>query len=122
MEKKIEKKNQPIKKVYRPTTDIYTNEDGFILYLDLPGCDQNDVNINVENNILNIKAETGNDTGFKTDLIYQEFELGNYERTFTLPKKTNVNKIEASMKDGTLKVVLPFSEEVKPKKIEIKKS
>ncbi|MGC9367074.1 MAG: Hsp20/alpha crystallin family protein [bacterium] len=122
MEKKIEKQNQSAKKVYSPTTDIYTNEDGFILYLDVPGCDQDDVNINVENNILNIKAEPKNEAESKTDLIYQEFELGTYERTFTLPRKTDVNKIEASMKDGTLKVVLPFSEEVKPKKIEIKKS
>jgi len=56
------------------------------------------------------------------ELEYQEYEVGDYQRSFTLTEKINRDKIEATFKNGVLELHLPKAEPAKPKKISIKSS
>ncbi|MBN1151037.1 Hsp20/alpha crystallin family protein [candidate division WOR-3 bacterium] len=108
-------------RICKPATDIVSCEDGIKIFIDLPGADENSTDISVENNILTVKAAYIDSfpQSFKT--LHREFEECDYQREFTLPKNVSSDKISASLNDGVLEMFLPFSEEVKPKKIEIKK-
>jgi len=52
--------------------------------------------------------------------VYQEYEVGGFQRRFTVGERVDVSKIEANLKHGVLSLFLPRAEEHKPRKIEIK--
>ena len=106
--------------VFVPRVDIYETKDATVLVADMPGVGSNDVEIELEENILAIRGrvKTGKREGY--DLVYSEYVEGEYERLFSLSDGVDRNKIEASMKNGVLRLVLPKAEELKPKKIEVK--
>lgn len=108
-------------RICKPATDIVSCEDGIKIFVDLPGADENSTDIYVENNTLTVKAAYIDFLPESYKTLHREFEECDYQRDFTLPKNISSDKISASLKDGVLELFLPFSEEVKPKKIEIKK-
>jgi HSP20 family protein len=104
-----------------PAVDVREDEDRFFLEAELPGMTEKDVNINVENNMLTIsskKEEERNEE--KKGYVLKERKSAEFSRSFMLPKNVKAEKIEASMKNGVLNLVIPKAEEAKPKKIEIK--
>ncbi|MGA1868005.1 MAG: Hsp20/alpha crystallin family protein [bacterium] len=108
------------RKVFVPKVDIFERGDDTILLADLPGVDEKSVDINLDKNVLTI---TGVVDAKKADgyrLAYAEYETGDYQRSFTLSNEINKDKIEATMKNGVLRLHLPKAEEAKPKKIAVK--
>lgn len=100
--------------------DVIENENEFIIDFYLAGVKKEDVSINVENQILTVKAERV----FNEDLNYTRREsfAGSYEKSYKLSDSIDTNKINASYVDGVLKVTLPKKTEKKKlsvKKIEI---
>lgn len=104
--------------VYLPRVDIYEQDDHTILLADMPGADENSIDITLEKNILTIRGYVDEPMeGY--GLAYGEYGLGDYERTFALSDEVDRNKIQASMKDGVLRLVLPKAEEARARKIAV---
>ncbi len=103
-----------------PRTDIYESADQYLLLIDMPGVKKDSVDITLEQNILNIygAAEQTEMPGYS--LSYSEHEFGDYGRVFTLSNEIDTAGIEASVKNGVLKLVLPKSKAALPQKIAIK--
>jgi HSP20 family protein len=90
-----------------PRADIYETDDSVTVVADMPGVDENSVDITLEQNILTINGYTapGGPQGYS--LAYAEYQVGDYQRRFTLSDKIDRDKIEATMKDGVLRLRLP---------------
>lgn len=107
--------------VWSPLSDIYEDQDNYVLTMDLPGIRKEDVKISYADGQLNISGERKQEKESKSG-TYQRMErnYGKYFRTFTLPKKIKVDKIDAEFKDGQLTITVPKADEAKPKQIDIK--
>jgi HSP20 family molecular chaperone IbpA len=112
-----EQKRQPV--VMTPPVDIYETEEGILLLADMPGVPKENLDVHVDKNMLTIKGEIGDIVPKDINPLYVEFNGKAFERAFTLGPDVDVSKIEASMNAGVLKIFLPKSEEVKPRKIEV---
>ncbi len=93
-----------------PRTDIYETNEAIVLVTDMPGVDQSTLDITLENDVLTINGyvEAAYPEGY--GLAYGEYRVGDYERSFTLSNKVDRNKIEATVKDGVLRLYLPKAE------------
>ena len=108
---------------FRPATDIVELEDGFHIYMDLPGVGKDGLGIDLRDNEVAIIGKTqpredqaGED---KEKVIHMEFAGGEYRRTFTLSDTVDRDRIEAKLKNGVLDLFLPKSEKTLPRRIEI---
>lgn len=106
---------------WTPAADIAELENEYLVKLELPGVNKDDVGITVESNILTIRGEKKFEKDEKKDNFHRiERTYGSFERSFTLPSTIRTDKIDAVYKDGILTVSLPKAEEAKPKQIEVK--
>ena len=106
--------------VFVPRTDIYEQSDALVLVANMPGVDENSVDINVDRRVLTVTGRVAPEPVEKHRLIYEEYETGDFERSFTLTEEVDVGKIEATVRNGVLRLVLPKSEAAKPRKIAVK--
>lgn len=104
-------------KTFVPRVDIYETKDALFLIADMPGVDEKTVDVELEKNILTISGRVENGRIKDYRLVFSEYEVGDYERTFTLSDAIDREKIKANVKHGVLRLELPKAEEVKPKKI-----
>ena len=104
-------------KTFVPRVDIYETKDALFLIADMPGIDEQTVDVELEKNILTISGRVENGKVKDYRLVFSEYEVGDYERTFTLSDEIDRDKIKANVKHGVLRLELPKAEEVKPKKI-----
>lgn len=104
--------------VFVPPVDILESKNELILLADMPGVPMDKVEIDLNNDQLTIRGTTGYENGSGSMLIH-EYAVGDYYRQFTLSNKIDRGKIEATMKDGVLKLVLPKAEAAKPRKIAV---
>jgi HSP20 family molecular chaperone IbpA len=102
-----------------PATDIFEQPDALVLIADMPGVDERDVDIQIEKNVLSLTGTVQAQTYGEHRLKYHEFETGRFERKFTLSDEIDASKIEASVKDGVLRIRLPKAEAAKPRKITV---
>ena len=106
---------------WRPAVDIKEDENQYTILADIPGVDPKDIDVTMENGVLSIKGEKSDEkveeeNGFKR----VERSSGSFYRRFSLPDTADADKIEASSKDGVLKLVLPKHAKVQAKKIAVK--
>ena len=104
---------------YVPMVDIYEAGENLYLMADMPGTDKSGINITLEKDILTIEAGIDESIYGQRKPTYSEYGIGDYYRQFTLSDEIDREKIEASMMNGILKVVLPKAEPHKTKKIAI---
>jgi len=102
-----------------PPIDIYETDNEYLLKAEMPGVSRDNLEITLNNNELQINGKVDVD-GKDDNLKYSEFLLYNYNRKFIVGDNINVNGITANLENGILTLVLPKSERVKPRKIEIK--
>jgi HSP20 family protein len=111
----------PLKTLTLPTTDVYTNEDKeLVVEAHMPNFDQKDIDVHLENGSLIIRAEKHEKEEDKSKKYVVRESSSSFYRRVHLPKHADQDKIEADMKEGVLKVVIPFKELPEPKKIAIK--
>lgn len=105
---------------YIPRADIYETEDNIVVVADMPGVDQKSVDISLEKNILTINGyvEPHEIEGYS--LAWAEYDVGDYQRSFRISNEIDREKIEATIKDGVLRLYLPKAEQAKLKKIAVK--
>ncbi|REK29360.1 MAG: Hsp20/alpha crystallin family protein [Planctomycetota bacterium] len=102
-----------------PRFDIYEGDEEMILYGDLPGVSPEDVDVRFENKELTIHGKVcPRYQGI--DLLYGEYGIGDYHRSFTIGEAIDASRISAEMHNGVLTVHLPKSEDVKPRRIDVK--
>jgi len=102
-----------------PQVDIVESRDTITLRADLPGVKRDDVDIDVREGVLTLSAQV-QPTPANWSPVYAEYQLGGYNRRFTLGEHIDQSKISASMENGVLTLVLPKAEAAKPRKIEIR--
>ncbi|MGB5217663.1 MAG: Hsp20/alpha crystallin family protein [Smithella sp.] len=107
-------------KTFVPRVDIYETKDALFLIADMPGVDEKTVDVELEKNILTITGRAENGRVKDYSLVFSEYEVGDYERTFTLSDEIDKDKIKATVRQGVLRLELPKAEKVKPQKIKIK--
>lgn len=106
-----------------PAVDIVEKDNAYEVTADVPGFDEKNIEVKMQNGSLCIKGERKSEKEEKKkDYHLTEREFGSFERRFTLPEGVDLDKIEASLKKGVLTVTLPKKPEAqKPaKKIEVK--
>jgi len=108
--------------VFTPPVDICESERELILLADIPGVPLENVEIDLDGNQLTIRGRALVDKSANGRVLLSEYREGDYYRQFTLSKAIDREKIEATMKNGVLKLVLPKIEEVRPRKITVKSS
>ena len=108
------------RRVFIPKVDIYETGEAVILLADMPGVNEDSVDITLEKNILTIKGFVNHEEEEGYGLAYGEYNVGNYERTFALSDEVDRNQIEAAMKDGVLELTLPKAEMARTRKIAVK--
>jgi len=105
--------------VYIPTADIYESEHDITVYADMPGVNDKNVNITMEDDVLTLIGHQNDDASDDMELLYRGYRPGIFRRTFTLGTAINRQKIDAKIKNGVLTLTLPKSEEAKPRKITV---
>ena|SRR5690348_15443475 len=105
---------------WAPSVDIYETENELVLKADLPGINEKDIDIRVENNMLTLRGERQFEKTVKEDnYLRVERNYGSFSRTFGLPNTVNTEGVSAEYKNGVLTVQLPKRAESKPKQIKV---
>lgn len=102
-----------------PAVELYGNDDGYALKVDLPGVSKEDIAINVNDGFLVLEGERKRpDTAGKA-FCRSEVTYGSFRRAFKLGNGVKANDITAEFANGVLTIAIPKPEEVKPKQIQI---
>jgi HSP20 family protein len=99
--------------------DLFRDRDQYILTADLPGVDPGSVDIDVDGQLLTIRAERTAGTHDGVKWLSQERAYGSYLRQFSLGEGVDAASISAHYDNGVLSVVIPMGEKAKPRKIEV---
>lgn len=107
-------------RVFLPAVDIFETPETLVLVADMPGVSGDKVTLDLKENHLSIAGEVGPPLGAGETMVQQEYFTGDFLRDFHLGSLIDQSKIEATMKDGVLRLVMHKVEKVKPRKIEVK--
>jgi HSP20 family protein len=108
------------RKVYVPKVDIIETGAAMVLYADMPGTDEKSVEVTLEKNILTI---TGRVEPLKFEgrsIFHAEYDVGDYERAFTISDEVDRERIEALVKNGVLKLTLHKAPHAEARKISVR--
>ena len=104
-----------------PAVDIYEDTNKLVLKLEVPGIEQKDLDVRVENNTLTVKGERKFDAEEKQENFHRiERTYGSFYRAFALPTTVDTENIEASYTAGILRLELKKKAEAQPKQIQVK--
>src|ERR1700683_3391820 len=105
---------------FAPAVDVYEDEHNFTLKIEVPGIDEKDIDVRLENNTLTVHGERKIEKEEKEENYRRvERNYGSFTRTFTLPTTVDSEKVLANYDKGVLKIALPKKAEAKPKQIKI---
>jgi HSP20 family protein len=103
------------RKSFIPAVNVSEKEDQYVLEMSIPGFQKEDVAIEVDKDLLTISSEITAEKEESTEqFTRKEFGKQSFRRSFNLPKTVDLDKIEASYKNGVLSMVLPKKEEALP--------
>lgn len=107
-------------RVWRPALDVVENDDAYIVRASLPGLKAEDIDVNIEDDVLTIKAEHSEENEESDEnYLMRERTYGSYRRSVRLPSGVDGDNTTAQFEDGVLTLTLAKREEFKPKKIEV---
>jgi HSP20 family protein len=106
---------------WSPALDISERKDAYLVTVELPGVEADDLQITLEDGLLTIQGERH----FAHDSSEQQFHrverrYGAFRRSITLPAHVMAEEIQASCEDGVLQILVPKAEEAKPKRIQVR--
>ena len=107
-------------RVFVPAVDIFETPETLVLVADMPGVSGDQVKLDLKENHLTLYGTVVPPLGAGEAMVAQEYSIGDFQRDFHLGSLIDQSKIEASMKDGVLRLVMPKVEKAKPRKIEVK--
>ena len=103
---------------WAPVADIIETKDAYIVRAELPGIEEKDISVEIENGVLTMKGERKFEKA-TDEKDYRRIErmYGNFLRSFTLPQNVYADKVTAAFVNGVIEVNVPKKEEAKPRKI-----
>jgi HSP20 family protein len=105
---------------FAPAVDVYEDEHNVILKIEVPGIDEKDIDIRVENNVLTVTGERKVEKEEKQENYRRvERQYGSFIRSFTLPNTVDSDNISADYDRGVLNIKLAKKAEAKPKQIKV---
>ncbi|HUJ80754.1 MAG TPA: Hsp20/alpha crystallin family protein [Candidatus Acidoferrales bacterium] len=105
---------------WAPAVDIQETENELVLKADLPGIEEKDIDVRIENNTLTIRGERKFEKQVNEDnYLRVERSYGSFSRSFSLPNTINTEAIHAEYKNGVLTVQMPKRAESKPKQVKV---
>src|ERR1700691_3426790 len=105
---------------FAPPVDVYEDEHGVTLKIEVPGIDENDIDVRIENNTLTVHGERKFEKEEKEENYRRvERQYGSFTRTFTLPNTVDQESVSANYDKGVLNIKLAKKAEAKPKQIKV---
>src|SRR6202165_4081673 len=105
---------------FAPPVDIYEDEHTITLKLDVPGIEEKDIDVRIQDNTLTVHGERKIEKEEKEENYRRvERQYGSFTRTFNLPTTVDSEKVSANYDKGVLKISLPKKAEAKPKQIKV---
>jgi HSP20 family protein len=105
---------------FAPPVDVYEDEHSVVLKIEVPGIDEKDIDVRIENNTLSVHGERKFEKEEKEENYRRvERQYGSFTRTFTLPNTVDQESVQANYDKGVLKVKLAKKAEAKPKQIKV---
>jgi HSP20 family molecular chaperone IbpA len=108
------------RKVFLPRVDIYETSNAITIIADMPGVDENSVEVTVEKNVLKLTGNVEQTRYEGHGIAYAEYDIGDYERVFAISNDIDRDKIDAVLKNGVLRLTLHKTDYLKTKKVEIR--
>lgn len=106
---------------WRPIVDTYEEDDTIVIIAELPGVKKENISIDVEDNIITISGERSMEENVCDKKFFRRERChGRFLRAFTLPETADPNSIEASLKEGLLKIRIHRLKDISARKVEIK--
>ena len=99
--------------------DAYRSGDDFVVHFDLPGIDPETIELDVERNVLNVRAERRSPAPEGAETIVAERPTGSFTRQLFLGDNLDTERIDASYDAGVLTLRIPVAEQAKPRRIQI---
>ncbi len=106
-------------RTYVPDVDICETPNSLWLWADMPGVDEQSIQINLADGVLSIEGHVSLKDYENLSPVYTEYNIGNYARRFTLSSDIDAERIKARMTNGVLELELPKAERAKPRRIPI---
>lgn len=107
---------------WTPSVDIYETENDVVLTAEIPGIEDKDIEIKIEDSTLSIKGERKLEKETKEENYHRiERAYGTFYRSFTIPHNVDQDKIQAEHENGVLKITMPRKPELKAQKVKILK-
>ena len=107
------------KRVFTPPIDIYETDQGLILRADLPGVSLDTLELQVQDNKLTLFGRMEQSVPDNARLLHQEYEVGDFLRSFILSDEVDHQHIAAKLNNGVLEVVLPKADKPEPRRIQV---
>ncbi len=105
---------------FAPPVDVYEDEHNVTLKIEVPGIDEKDIDVRIENNTLTVHGERKLEKEEKEENYRRvERQYGSFTRTFTLPNTVDADSVSANYDKGVLKIKLAKKAEAKPKQIKV---
>jgi HSP20 family protein len=105
---------------FAPPVDVYEDEQGVTLKIEVPGIDEKDIDVSIENNTLTVGGERKLEKEEKEENFQRvERQYGSFTRSFTLPNWVDLEQVSAHYNKGVLKIRLAKKAEAKPKQIKV---
>jgi HSP20 family molecular chaperone IbpA len=105
--------------VFTPPIDIYETEDGLVLLADLPGVSLDSLELQVQDNKLTLLGRVKSPVPAEAQLRYQEYQVGDFLRSFILSDEVDHERVSATLNSGVLKVWLPKAKKAQARRIQI---
>lgn len=105
---------------WSPAAELREDENAVIFTFEVPGLEQKDISISLENGMLTVSGEKIGQEHKETDFVRSERWYGKFTRSFTLPPTVDPSGVSANLRNGVLSVTVPKREEAKPRKVEVK--
>jgi len=105
--------------VFRPDIDILENPEGYVVYADLPGVDENSIDVRLERGTLTLDARLAANPESGWTPIHTEYRVGSYHREFRISEDIDTAGVSAKVQNGVLELALPKSENRRPRAIRV---
>jgi HSP20 family protein len=105
--------------LFTPPIDIYETADGLVLYADLPGVTADSLDLQVQDKRLTLYGRVQQPAGLAVRVLHQEYQTGDFLRSFILSDEVDHERIQAKLNNGVLRVELPRAARSKPRRIDV---
>lgn len=118
-ESKAPEENLQPGRSYAPNVEIRETDDALWLWADLPGVDEDSVDVRLEKGVLQIQADVKADDYADLTPVYTEYNVGSFRRIFRISTAIDSAQIDATMCNGVLELQLPKAAEARPRQIPV---